>query len=227
MQSQMQEYYRKRVNDYEKIYNRKDKVRLREQKKLAEDIKKFFKKREVIEIAAGTGYWTQFLSETASSIVVSDYVSEALELARQKKYKCPVEFCIEDAYDLSFSDNSFSGGMANFWFSHIPKEKICGFLRGFHRILKNNSVVFIADNNFDERIGGKLIKPKGDINTYKLRTLNDGTSHKILKNYFSKKELFAIFDNFSQDFSDNNLFYGEQFWYVHYTLDKSQPVPKN
>lgn len=84
----------------------------------------------------------------------------------------------------------------------------------------------MADNNFDETVGGKLIKPNGEINTYKLRKLSDGSVHKIRKNYFSKIELFGIFQNFSVGFSDNNIFYGEKFWYVFYTLDKSKALSR-
>ncbi len=220
----MEDYYRKRIGEYERIYHRDDPIRLKEQEKIADDIRKFFKNKYVIEIAAGTGYWTQFLSETASKIVITDYVTEVLELAKTKEYKCPVEFKKEDAYSLSFQDNSFSGGMVNFWFSHTPKERINDFFNEFHRVLKDDAIVLMVDNNFDEKIGGKLIKPKWDINTYKIRELNDGSIHKILKSYYSKKELFSIFSRFSNDFSNNNIFYGKKFWYVHYNLNKPKAL---
>ena len=220
----MKDYYLKRALEYEQIYRREDPIRLKEQEKVAHKMKRLLKDKEVIEIAAGTGYWTQFLSETASRIEITDDVMETLELAKTKKYKCLVEFRKEDAYGLSFNDNTFSGGMANFWFSHIPREKTSDFFNGFHRVLKEDAIVFMADNNFDATVGGELIKPTGDINTYKMRKLSDGTGHKILKNYFSKKELFTIFNKFSDNFSDKNIFYGEKFWYVYYTLNKSKAL---
>ncbi len=218
----MEDYYRKRILEYEKIYYRDDTIRLKEQEKIADAIKRFLKNKAVIEVAAGTGYWSEILSESASKIMITDLVSETLGLAKTKKYKCPVEFKKEDAYSLSFQDNTFSGGMANLWFSHIPKERINDFFNEFHRVLKNGAIVFMSDNNFDGKVGGKIIKPTGDFNTYKIRRLNDGSKHKILKNYYYKEELFNIFSKFSHSFSGKNIFYGQKFWYVYYKLNKSK-----
>ncbi|MBI2138322.1 hypothetical protein HYU13_01935 [Candidatus Woesearchaeota archaeon] len=82
------------------------------------------------------------------------------------------------------------------------------------------AIVFIGDNNFDKNVGGRLIRPNGGENTYKTRILRDGKEYKILKNYFSKKELFGIFKNFSENFTENRIFYGEKFWFVNYVLSK-------
>ncbi|MBI2140140.1 class I SAM-dependent methyltransferase [Candidatus Woesearchaeota archaeon] len=189
----MEDYYKKRASEYEEIYCRDDPVRMKELKKIGQEIKRLFKNKEVLEVAAGTGYWSRIASLSAAKIVVTDAVEETLGLAKAKHYSCPVEFRKEDAYNLSFADNSFSGGLANFWFSHIPREKIYQFLKGFHRVLMEKAIVFIGDNNFDKNVGGRLIRPKGSENTYKIRSLRDGKGYKILKNYFSKKELFGIF----------------------------------
>ena len=61
----LEEYYKKRAFEYEKIYFRDDPIRLEEQHLVQRIIKNLFKDKMVLEIAAGTGYWTQYLSETA------------------------------------------------------------------------------------------------------------------------------------------------------------------
>jgi len=214
----MDDYYRSRAEEYEEIYHRDDHVRQEEQRKIADTLKKIFKDRRVIEIACGTGYWTQFLSETAQSIVATDIVQEVLKIAKRKQYKCPVSFRTEDAYNLSFENGSFNGGLANLWFSHIPRNKIDSFLKGFHRVLQPLSRVFIADNVYIAGVGGELITKEGDENTYKLRILKDGSENLILKNYFSVKELIKIFDKHVEGFDIKNIFYGKCFWYVTYEL---------
>lgn len=214
----MEDYYRRRAEEYEEIYRQDDPIRQEEQRKIADTIKSVLKGRNVIEIACGTGYWTQFISETAQSIVATDAVQGVLKVAERKQYRCPVSFRIEDAYNLSFEDNAFNGGLANLWFSHIPKDRIDAFLKGFHRVLKKGSKIFIADNVFIPGIGGELITKAGDKNTYKLRKLKDGSENLVLKNYYSVDGLAEIFGRHNKGFTKENIFYGKCFWYVTYEL---------
>ena len=215
----MEDYYRRRAEEYEEIYYRDDADRQEEQKKIANKLKETLTGRRVLEIACGTGYWTQFLSKTAQSIVATDIVQEVLEIAKRKQYKCPISFLKEDVYNLSFEDNSFNGGLANFWFSHIPKDRIDPFLKGFHRLLQTGSKVFIADNVYIPGVGGELIKKEGKENTYKLRRLKDGSENLVLKNYFSTNKLLKIFSKHVKRFSGENVFYGNYFWYITYELE--------
>jgi len=212
----LSEYYSKRAKEYEQIYHRDDPTRLNEQKKIEEAIKEAFQNCEVLEIACGTGYWTVFLSEVARGVTAIDNSDEVLTIARSKQYKKAVNFQKADAYQLPFGNISFDGGMANFWFSHVPKEKIQAFLDEFHRVLKNDSIVFMADNVYDEGIGGKLVQKEGDTNTYKIRTLEDGQEYEILKNYYTEAQIRDIFGR--HDILD--LFIGKCFWFVRYKVNK-------
>ncbi|MGC9781017.1 MAG: class I SAM-dependent methyltransferase [Candidatus Heimdallarchaeota archaeon] len=184
-------------------------------------LKQYLKGRKVIEVACGTGYWTQFLSETAKEITAIDINNEVLVLARQKNYLCPISFQIMDAYQLAFDNESFNAGLANFWFSHIPKTKIDDFISELHRILKPRSRVFITDNHhlhLSDSLG-ELITREDDANTYKLRQLEDGSQYIVLKNYYSEDELFRIFSKHGKRFSKSNISFGEFFWRVTYELD--------
>jgi len=209
------DYYRRRVNEYEKIYFRDDPVRQNEQKIIADVLATVFKGRDVLEIACGTGYWTQFASEAAENIVATDYVQEVMDVAKSKKYNCSIKFQQEDAYDLSFMDMSFNGGLANFWVSHVPKEKMQSFLTEFHRVLKSGATVFLADNVHIPGFGGELIHKKEDKNTYEIRSLSDGFSTEVLKNYFTENELKKLFEPYARK-NSINIFYGKCFWYVSY-----------
>ena len=208
-------YYSKRAQEYEQIYQRDDPIRQSEQSKIAEEIKKNFYDKNVLEVACGTGFWTFFLSEVAKEIVATDNSDEVIKIAQSKNYKCPVFFQKCDAYNLPFSALSFNGGLANFWFSHISKDKIKLFLDGFHRVLSNQAIVFIADNVFNEDIGGKLVREKDSDNTYKIRYLENDDKYKILKNYYSEKELVNIFSRYGNLL---NMYFGNCFWYIYYEV---------
>jgi ubiquinone/menaquinone biosynthesis C-methylase UbiE len=210
------EYYRRRAGEYEEIYGWRDPDRHREQTMLATAIRNSLRGRNVLEVACGTGWWTRILSKSAKSIVATDLGEKVMEIAKKKEFGCPVTFRKEDAYNLSFQDGSFDGGLAFSWFSHIPQNLIDPFLREFHRVLGEGSRVFIADNIYVQGIGGELERRKGDPNTYKIRSLKDGGVFTIVKNYFSKEDLVEIFKRHVEGFSEDNMRHGKCFWNVDY-----------
>ena len=214
----MIEYYRLRAPEYEDIYLNEDNIRRAERNSITKTLKQTFKGLTVLEIACGTGYWTRILSTVAKKVVAIDMAPEMLEIARKKEYHCPVEFHLANAYHLPFTPNSHDAGLANYWFSHVPKNKIDSFLKDFHQRLKPGGTVMMVDDVFRKGVGGNFTEIEEDTNTYKLRTLKDGSKHRVLKNYYSKNELVAIFSNHVQDFSAGNVFHGKRCWCVKYTL---------
>jgi len=218
MSGTMEAYYARRAKEYESIYFRDDPVRQKEQIEIQSALQESLQEKHVLEIACGTGYWTKFLSESAGDIVATDFNQEVIEIAQQKRYACPVSFQRADAYNLPFKPATFTGGMANFWFSHVPKAKIAEFLTLFHRTLQPGSRVFMADNVNVPGLGGELIAKPGDENTYKLRTLADGAQQEILKNYFTPEELVSIFSAYDSSFSLAEVSQGECFWRLTYRV---------
>jgi len=45
--------------------------------------KRYLRGRRVLEVACGTGYWTQFIAKSASAILATDRNSEVIDLARR------------------------------------------------------------------------------------------------------------------------------------------------
>jgi SAM-dependent methyltransferase len=215
----LEEYYRRRAKSYEEeFYHGSNDVRQRELEIIADVSMKTFEGRRVLDVACGTAYWTNFVSETAESIVGTDIAEEMLEIAKEKQFKCPVSLCKANVFHLPFRNESFNGGMADFWFSHIPREKIESFLEDFHHLLERGSHVLMADNVYFAGIGGEFVKKEGDVNTYKRRQLRDGSEYLILKNYFSVDELTGIFAKHARGFSPKNVFSGKYFWCLSYEL---------
>lgn len=218
MSELMEDYYNLRAGEYEEIYNRDDPVRQAEQRKIAEAVKRYFDGRRVLEVACGTGYWTKLLAETAKYICAVDSSPEMLARAKAGKYGCPIDFMLEDAYGLKFKPGYFNGGLANFWFSHIPTKAIESFMESFHRVLGPGARVFMADNVLIPGLGGDLHRPEGSPDTFKLRKLQDGSEHLVLKNYYEPEQLLEIFSRYNSSLSSENIFYGDCFWYIFYEL---------
>src|SRR5687767_6815572 len=79
----LETYYSKRAAEYEKIYEKPE--RKDELEWLRGRIPALFGDRTVLEVACGTGYWTQFIARTAAKVHACDINDSVLEIAREKK----------------------------------------------------------------------------------------------------------------------------------------------
>ena len=211
---ELNQYYNKLAHEYEQIYHRDDSVRQSELAKIKRLIRNSFSNKAVLEIACGTGFWTEAAVQTAKQITCVDYSAEMLEVAKEKKINAI--FLLDDAYSLRHVEGSFNAGLANFWFSHIPQNQIKFFLNNYHKKLIPGSTIIMADNIYNKEFGGEIINIDNNENTYKIRTLNDGTRYKILKNYYSEDELNSIFQEYS---SNIKIHFGKFYWWIKYILN--------
>ena len=152
---------------------------------------------------------------SAKSILAIDVVAETLEVARRKSYGCPVEFRQGDAYALRGIGGPLTGRMTTFWVSHVPKKRMTEFLEGFHAVLEPGATVFVAENMYIPGRGGELISKPGEEDTYKRRTLPDGSVDDVLKNYYSEEELRTIFAPYTKEL---HLTMKNCYWWVRYGI---------
>ena len=191
-------YYRKRAREYERIYAKPE--RQVDLAALKELVSGAMAGHQVLEIACGTGYWTQVYAAHARSVLAVDLAEETLEIARAKEYPFgKVRFGIADAHHLEDVPGSFTAGLACFWWSHIPRERLLQFLTGWHRCLEPAARVVIMDNRYVEGSSTPISRRDSEGNTYQLRTLEDGTTHEVLKNFPSSPELLDTLRGLSQE----------------------------
>jgi ubiquinone/menaquinone biosynthesis C-methylase UbiE len=212
----LRDYYNQRAQEFESIYHRDDPIRQQEQNAISTEMQEVLRDRSVLEVACGTGFWTQIASQTARHIIAIDSSTEMLQLAKSKTIQPDkVSFLQADAYALSSVPGSFDGGLANFWFSHIPKVQIKEFLVGFHKKIAKHGAIFMADNLYIPDVGGELVTQSGSEDTFKVRKLANGSKHVILKNYYTKNQLRDIFTPFTINL---NINLGSCFWWISYEV---------
>jgi len=208
----METYYSRRASEYEKIYEKPERVD--DLKSLKRLVKNFLKNKSVLEIACGTGYWTKIISNAAHSIVAIDSGKEVLDIAVMKFYqKSNVKFINDDALSLLKIENIFNSAFCGFWFSHIQKKKIESFIVKLHTKLKPNSVVVMIDNKYVVGSSTQVSRKDEEGNTYQLRKLEDGSEYEVLKNFYLEDELKNIFKNCSSNLEIINLKY---YWMIKY-----------
>ncbi len=126
-----------------------------------------------------------------------------------------MNFLHGDAYQLDKIPGNFEGCVANFWFSHIPNFRIQEFLNQLHDKFDSGTTVFMTDNIYMDSMGGTLVHKENDPNTYKIRTLDNGTKYEIIKNYYTEEELKNIFIPISNDLQ---IYMGQCFWWISYKI---------
>ena len=183
------EYYAERANENERIYAKPE--RQADLATLKNLVRETFANRNVLEIACGTGYWTEVLAEAAASVTATDINEEVLEIARQKdriaRSKHVTVQCA-DAYSPPHA-GLFSGCLAAFWWSHIPKKRIGDFLFHLHERLEPGAKVMFIDNRYVEGSSTPILRKDEDGNTYQRRSLDSGEQFEVLKNFPEQSEL--------------------------------------
>ena len=208
------DYYARRAEEYEHIYQKPER-----QAKLAllkAYLVKLLAGRDVLEVACGTGYWTAHLAPFTRSILATDAAGEVLDMARSKAYpEGRVRFERADAYTLDDIAGRFIAGFAGFWWSHVPKAHLPGFLSTFHGKLQPGARVVFVDNQYVEGSSTPLSATDPAGNTYQERRLADGSRHRILKNFPTEADLRnAVGD------AGTNVRYVDftYYWCLSYTL---------
>lgn len=208
-------YYLERAKDYEQIYEKPE--RQEDLKKLRIILKDLFFAKSVFEIACGTGYWTQFISEIAKSIFAIDINETVIEIAQSKKYESPTTFEKADIYNLTNANEKFDSGFGGFIWSHIPKQELDVFLSGFISNISPGGLVVFVDNQYVDGSNTPIDSKDENGNTYQIRKLSNGNNFKVIKNFPADKEIFDIIDPIGSDIKIEHLKY---FWVLKFKVKK-------
>jgi ubiquinone/menaquinone biosynthesis C-methylase UbiE len=204
------DYYRRRAAEYEAIYAKPE--RQADLAILRQAIPAMLRGARVLEIACGTGYWTQLVTELAKEVVATDLAEEPMRIAQSKSYKKQPTFSLADAYALPESLGRFDAALAVFWWSHVPRERIGEFLASLHGRLDPGARVVLMDNRFVEGSSTPISEIDARGNTYQLRRLGDGSQVRVLKNFPDETELSSHLP------SSVNVDMLEYYWLADYRL---------
>jgi demethylmenaquinone methyltransferase/2-methoxy-6-polyprenyl-1,4-benzoquinol methylase len=211
---QLSAYYAARAGEYERVYDKPE--RQADLARLRDLIPGYFVDRRVLEIACGTGYWTQFIAPVARKITAIDINPETLAIARSKQLpENRVSFDVGDVQCLSPRYEAFTGAFAGFWWSHLRRGSRGAFLESLHRALGPGAIVVALDNLYVEGSSTPVSHTDADGNSYQCRELADGTKHTVLKNFPTEAELVADIEGYATAIEYTAL---EYYWALKYEL---------
>ncbi len=218
--SDLLDYYRRRAGEYERVYDKPE--RQADLARLTSLVRSAATDHDVLEVACGTGYWTERLAPSARSVVAVDACPEVLAVAQRKPYpgQC-VRFARGDAYALNDdvaigSAAPFTAAIAAFWWSHVPRARIPAFVRSLHGCLSPGAVVWICDNRYVAGSSTPVLHTDAEGNTYQRRRLGDGSAHVVLKNFPTARELRASVADVASEVEVEQL---EYYWILRYVFN--------
>jgi demethylmenaquinone methyltransferase/2-methoxy-6-polyprenyl-1,4-benzoquinol methylase len=176
-------YYRARAGEYDDTaYPERD----RDEARIDAIVSSLNVRGDVLELACGTGMWTRALARSARSMTALDQSPEAIEIARRR---CPptVRFEVADLL-TSTTGATYDAVFFAFWLSHVPADLFAGFFERVAGWLRPGGRAIFVDE-------ASSAEPQGDLDgEIEIRTLIDGTEHRIVKVYRDAPELAAALE---------------------------------
>ncbi len=198
LMKEMNEYYRENVHYHDECMSYTDNLSM--EKLLGPIIKRIdkdIKDKDVLEIACGTGNWTQVLSKRARSVMATDINEAYLIQAKRKPYqKDNVSFKIADAYALDGIDRKFNLAFASDFWSHIPKSKIECFIETLHTKLLPGSKVIMVDMLRKPELDRMFSHIDDEGNVIQKRILPSGKEFHVVKNFPTERELIECLKSY-------------------------------
>lgn len=210
----MAAYYKQRATYYERVYFKPE--RQADLRAMEAWLPGVFAGRRVLEIATGTGWWTPHGAARAAHWRATDLNAETLAVAKSKPMPACVEFQTLDAYTFAeLGDERFDAAFAGCWWSNVPLARLPGWLESLHARLAPGAVVVVLDNSYVQSSSTPIARSDADGNTYQRRTLDDGSTHEVLKNFPTAEQAIAALGPRARDAQWVDW---THYWALRYTL---------
>ncbi|HEX6993953.1 MAG TPA: class I SAM-dependent methyltransferase [Gammaproteobacteria bacterium] len=191
-------YYCARANEYDEWWFRKGRYdrgpELNAQwfadiDELEAALREFEPRGKVLELAGGTGIWTEKLHGYADQLTVVDASTEMLAINRTRIRSERVRYLQADLFDWAPSER-FDVVFFSFWLSHVPDSKFESFLSLVRHALAPEGRVFFIDSRRDptSTSADQRLPEAGHVTE---RRLNDGRTFNIYKIYYESADLEA------------------------------------
>ena len=105
---------------------------------------------EILEMAPGTGIWTEQLVKIGDQVTALDASREMIAINQAKLASDKVTFIETDLFAWQ-PQQQYDMVFFGFWLSHVPSDKLSSFLRKVHQALKPGGRLFFVDSQKAEQ----------------------------------------------------------------------------
>ena len=129
------EYYRARSNEYDEWFFRQgrydrgaelNQLWFNDIETLRRAADKFRPSGDILELACGTGIWTQFLLQYANRITAVDASPEVITINQERTKSAKVRYIRADLFNWQPA-KKYDVVFFAFWLSHVPPERFADF----------------------------------------------------------------------------------------------------
>ncbi|WP_296943630.1 class I SAM-dependent methyltransferase [uncultured Massilia sp.] len=180
-------YYALVADGYDAI--EEDEERTEDLDEVADGVAGLVEGMTVLELACGTGRWTEILADVAGHVIAVDINAAMLDQARARGLdEDLVTFVQADALDLPA--DLVPEGVApvkavfiGFWWSHLTRAHQEGLLAALRARLGKDVLLVVLDDNDIEGVRLPVARTDAQGNTWQMVTTPDGERMELPKNY--------------------------------------------
>jgi 2-polyprenyl-3-methyl-5-hydroxy-6-metoxy-1,4-benzoquinol methylase len=149
---------------------------------------------DVLELACGTGLWTEHLARHADRVDAVDAAPEVLDVARRRLDRSPgraeVRLVEADLFAWSLR-RRYDVVVFAHWLSHVPEERFAPFWRVVGDALAPGGRAFLIDSRRTTRSTATDHVQPGSGEDTMVRRLDDGRTFRIVKRFWEPDALAA------------------------------------
>ena len=174
----------------------------------------------VLEMACGTGYWTERLRRVAKTVTALDGSPEMLDRIVARGWP-NVSVLRADLFTWN-PPTQWDGVFMAHWLAHVPDERLKAFWAVVDAaVLPGGQVVVVDVTAAEKRIEEDVHDEDGLSLTR--RRLKDGRRYEIVKKYREPDELLASLAELGWSGTATAVGADDGYGFVHYVLDRSNP----
>ncbi|WP_075795360.1 class I SAM-dependent methyltransferase [Massilia putida] len=152
--------------------------------KVRERIAQLVRGQTVLELACGTGYWTEVIAATADKVLATDILDEMTDRAKTRRFpEGKVAFRRVDGLDLPDDLGTFSCVFIGFWWSHLKRDEQDALLVQLRARLGHDVTLILLDDAYVEGSSTTIARTDAQGNTYEIVAAPDGERFELPKNY--------------------------------------------
>ncbi len=190
-------YYRARASEYDEWFLRQGRYDHGEEHRrqwwnevaqVQAEFDTFAPRGKVLELASGTGWWTEQLVRHADQITAVDAAAETIALNRERVDSDKVTYVQDDIFTWK-PPHTYDVAFFSFWLSHVPPDRFDNFWTLVEQAVGPDGRVFFVDSRYNPgaiAIDNRLGTPQ---DTSVTRRLNDGRSFEIVKIFYEPNDL--------------------------------------
>jgi len=138
----------------------------------------------VLELACGTGYWTEVIAANADKVLATDILDEMIARAATRRFpEGNVAFRKVDGLDLPEDLGTFSCVFIGFWWSHLKRDEQDALLAQLRVRLGSDVSLILLDDAYVEGSSTTIARTDAQGNTYEIVAAPDGERFELPKNY--------------------------------------------